>query len=39
MITPHNIRGVIFLPYNSLKRDVADMAGTILKHRGVKNLT
>ena len=54
MITPHNIRGVIFLPYNSLKRDVApqnkkgilnlvkvfaNMAGTILKHRGVKNLT
>ena len=37
MITPHNIRGVIFLPYNPLKRDVADMVGTTFEHRGVKN--
>ena len=38
MITPHNIRGVIFLPYNSLMwRHMANMVGTTFRHRGVKN--
>lgn len=39
MITPHNIKGLIFFPCNSLIRDVANMVGTRFQHRGVKNLT